>query len=461
MLLIKNGSIVTADHQQRADICCEGETITRIGPDLPAPPGAEVVDAAGMYVFPGFIDPHTHIYLPLAGGLTSKDNYTTASQAAVIGGTTTIFDMCGPSRHEDPWTAYQTWQARAAGQSACDYSFHMTLSRFDADAERQIRRIVDDGIASFKVYLAYRGAFGLEDDELYAALRLARELGVITAAHCENAALIEQRQRDLLAAGKTGPQWHEPSRPPQVEAEGVHHLLTFAELTGAHAYIVHLSCEPALRIATAARHRGQPVWIETLVQYLLLDKTATELPGLDGARYVMSPPLREDGNQDVLWDALRDGDIDTVATDHAPFDLAQKSRGLNDFTKIPSGLPGIEDRINLLFTYGVRGDRFDLRRLVAVASANPAKIFGLYPRKGTIEVGSDADLVVYDPNYQGRISAETQHMNVDYNAYEGIAIAGRPHVVTVRGQVAARDGEFVGSTARGQLLRRKPTHHSV
>lgn len=458
MLLIKDGLIVTADRQQRADVWCEGETITRIGPDLPAPQGAEVVDAAGMYVFPGFIDPHTHVYLPLAGGLTSKDNYTTATQAAVIGGTTTIFDMCGPSRQEAPYAAFEAWQARAAGQAACDYSFHMTLSRFDAEAERQVRRIVEEGISSFKVYLAYRGAFGLEDDELHAALRLARDLGVITAAHCENAGLIEQRQRDLLAAGKTGPQWHEPSRPPQVEAEGVHHLLTFADLTGAHTYIVHLSCEAALREALAARRNGQPVWIETLVQYLLLDKRAAELPGLDGARYVMSPPLRDERNQDVLWDALARGDIDTVATDHAPFDLAQKSRGLDDFTKIPNGLPGIEDRINLLYTYGVKAGRFDLQKLVAVASTNAAKIFGLYPRKGTIEVGSDADLVVYDPNNQGRISVESHHMNVDYSAYEGIAVAGRPHVVTVRGQIAARDGQFVGAAGRGQLLRRKPTH---
>jgi dihydropyrimidinase len=266
-------------------------------------------------------------------------------------------------------------------------------------------------------------------------------------------------QHKLLAEGKTGPEWHHDSRPPIVEAEGVHHLMTFAELTDAHVYIVHLSCAEALQAALAAKARGVKVWAETLIQYLLLDKTYAERPNFEGAKYVMSPPLRDRSNQDVLWNALRDGVISTLATDHAPFDFAtQKRMGEKDFTKIPSGIPALEDRVNAFYTYGVKRGRLDLPRFVDAASTQAAKLFGLYPRKGAIQPGSDADLVVYDPNYRGTLSVKTQTMNVDYNPFEGMAIEGRPHIVTVRGQVAARDGKFVGQAGRGRFLQREPNH---
>jgi dihydropyrimidinase len=314
-------------------------------------------------------------------------------------------------------------------------------------------------VASFKVFLAYKGALGIDDAELFQTLTLAQRLGVITTAHCENETLVSELQKRLLAEGKTGPEFHHASRPPEVEAEGVRHLMTFARLTGAHTYIVHLSCAEALRAALEARVDGVNVWIETLIQYLLLDKTHAELPDFEGAKFVMSPPLRDRKNQEILWHGLRSGLINTLATDHAPFDFhEQKTMGREDFTKIPNGIPSLEDRVNLLYTHGVARGRIDLQTFVAVASTNAAKIFGLFPRKGAIQVGSDADLVVYDPKYRGQISAATQTMNVDYSAFEGWELEGRPSVVTVRGQVAVRDGQFVGQPDRGQFLARPTTH---
>jgi len=456
-LLIRNGEIITADSRRRADIYCEGETITRIGAGLEAPPGAQVIDAAGKYVFPGFIDPHVHITLPFMGTL-AKDTYETGSRAALVGGTTTLIEMCCPSRADDALAGFEHWMAQAAGRSACDFTFHMGATRFDGASESQLREIVRRGISSFKIFLAYKGAFGIDDTELYRTLKLARELGVIVTAHCENETLVLERQKELIAAGKTGPGMHHESRPPQVEAEGVHHLMTFAGLTGASTYIVHLSCKEALEQALAARRRGVDVSIETLIQYHVLDKTYAERPDFEGAKFVMSPPLRDASNQPVLWGALRDGSIQTVATDHAPFDFAgQKEMGIADFTKIPNGIPSLEERITLLHTHGVRSGRIDLQTMVNVASTQVARMFDLYPRKGAIQPGADADLVVFDPDYRGVISAKTQHMNVDYSAFEGWKIEGRPSVVTVRGEVAARDGSFVGDPARGRFLAREPS----
>lgn len=457
-LLIKNGEIITASERYTADIWCEGETITRIDRNIAPPPGAEVIDASGKYVFPGFIDPHVHIHLPFMGTF-AKDTHKTASKAALVGGTTTFIEMICPARADGPMESFELWLGKAQGQSACDFTFHMGLGRYDDQVEREMAGIVKRGVSSFKIFLAYKGAFGLSDEELYRTLRLAKKLGIITTAHCENADLILELQQKLVAEGRIGPEWHHESRPPMVEAEGVHHLMTFARLLDAHVYVVHTSCEEAVREAVNGKLGGVKVWIETLIQYLVTDKTFAERPDFEGAKFVMSPPLRDKHNQELLWNGLRDGLISTLATDHAPFDFAtQKRMGIKDFTRIPNGIPSIEDRINVFYTYGVKRGRLDLHRFVDTASTRAAKLFGLFPRKGTIQPGSDADLVVYDPGYRGTISVKTQLMNVDYNPFEGMAIEGRPSAVTVRGQVAARDGRFVGQVGRGRFIEREPSH---
>ena len=456
-LLIKGGEIVTAESRFRGDVFVEGETITRIGAGLDAPPGTEVLDASGKLVFPGFIDPHVHIYLPFMATF-AKDTHQTGSIAALIGGTTTFIEMCCPSRYDDALEGYELWKSKAEGHSACDYTFHMSVTKYEDNTEGQLREIVQDGIASFKIFLAYKNFFGVDDGEMYQTLALAKKLGVIVTAHCENAELVSRLQASLLAQGKSGPEWHEPSRPESVEAEGTGRFTTFVENTGAAGYVVHLSCGPALAAATAAKARGVRISIESVLPHFLLDKTYAERPGVEGMKHVMSPPLRDKRNHGILWNALAAGAIDTVGTDHCPFDTEQKRLGEAAFTQIPNGIPGIEDRVNLLYTCGVVRGKLDLNRFVEVASTKAAKLFGLFPRKGTIAVGSDGDLVIYDTAYRGVVSAKTQSMNNDYNGFEGMPIEGRPAVVTVRGQVQVKDGKFVGDSKRGRLLRREPTH---
>jgi len=454
-LLIRNGDVVTVGSRFNADIYIEDEVVTRIGKDLEAPPHAEVIDASGKLVFPGFIDPHVHIYLPFMATF-AKDTHETGSIAALIGGTTTYIEMCCPNRNDDALEGYQLWKSKAEGNSACDYGFHMSVTKFVEETESQLRQIVADGTASFKIFLAYKNFFGVEDVEMYKTLVLARRLGVIVTAHCENAELVARLQEKLLAEGKTGPEWHEPSRPESVEAEGTGRFATFLENTGATGYVVHLSCEKALQAALHAKLRGVKIHVESVLPHLLLDKTYAERPGVDGMKHVMSPPLRAKHNQDVLWNALSLGEIDTVGTDHCPFDTGQKLLGKDSFVNIPNGIPGIEDRVNLLYTYGVKRGRLGLDRFVDAASTRAAKLFGLYPRKGTIAVGADADLVIYDLDYRGVVSAKSHHVNNDYSGFEGMPVEGRPSVVTVRGKVQVRDGQFVGERGAGKMLKREP-----
>jgi dihydropyrimidinase len=454
-LLIRNGEIVTVGSRVSADVYVENETITRIGKNLEAPPNAEVIDATGKLVFPGFIDPHVHIYLPFMSTF-AKDTHETASIAALVGGTTTFIEMCCPNRNDDALEGYHLWKSKAAGHSACDYAFHMSVTKYIGETEKQLREIVTDGTTSFKIFLAYKNFFGVDDAEMFQTLTLAKKLGVITTAHCENAELVARLQQQLLAVGKTGPEWHEPSRPESVEAEGTHRFATFLENTGATGYVVHLSCRKALHAAVAAKQRGVPISVEAVLPHLLLDKTYAERRGVEGMKYVMSPPLRDRHNQDVLWNGLKLGLVDTVGTDHCPFDLDQKLLGKDAFTNIPNGIPGIEDRVNLLYTNGVARGRIDLDRFVDCASTRAAKLFGLFPRKGTIAVGSDADAVVFDPSYRGTVSVKTQHTNNDYNGFEGFQLEGRVSDVTVRGKVQVRDGQFIGDRTRGQFLKREP-----
>jgi dihydropyrimidinase len=399
-----------------------------------------------------------HIYLPFMGTLAA-DDYASASRAALAGGTTTLIEMICPGPTDAPWEAFELWRAKAKDLAAVDYTFHMSVVRFEDHVRDQFRKIVGAGVASFKVFLAYKGALNLSDEHLFAAMKLARELGVIVTAHCENADAIDALQKSLLAAGHTGPEWHGPSRPPVVEADGVHHLCTFAELLGTHVYTVHTSCDAAVRAALAARYRGVNVWIESVIPHFVLDETYAARPDFEGAKYVMSPPLRHQANQEALWNGVKSRAISTVGTDHAPFRFReQKEMGRSAFTMIPNGIPSVQERVDLMHTYGVCAERLDLHAFVDACSTQAARLFGLYPRKGAIRIGSDADLVVYDPAFRGTFSKADSHSNVDYNAYEGWERIGRASVVTVRGAVQARDGKFVGTIGRGVFLGREPTH---
>lgn len=451
-LLIRGGEVVTAAGRRRADVWCEGEKITKVEAGLAPPPGAAVVEAAGKLVFPGFIDPHVHAWLPLVN-VTAKSNFANCTRAALLGGTTCIMDFAGAGREKDFDEAWAAWEAQIAGQASCDVVLHLMVRRYDAELQKQLERLVARGLKSLKIYLAYKPALAIADEDLLRVLEFAAANDLVVLAHCENAELIPALQKKLLAEGKTGPEWHEPSRPPMVEAEGVCKFLTFAAATGAKAYVVHLSCAEALSMADRFRGKLKNLHIETMIQYLSLDKSFAARGNFEGAKWILSPPLREKSDQEALWQGLADGRIDTLGTDHCPFDFnGQKTLGRSDFTKIPNGIAGVEERIALAYTAGVVGGKISIERFVAVAAENPAKIFGLWPRKGTIAPGFDADLVVWNPDAKRMISQKTQSLDTDYNPYEGFEVRGAPEVVTVRGEIMVRGGKFVGPAGKGRLL---------
>lgn len=461
-VLIRQGRIVTASDDYVADLFIEDETITQIGRNLQIE-ADEIIDAQGKLVFPGGVDPHVHLDLPV-GPVVSSDDYETGTRAAACGGTTTVMDFPTQERGRSLCEALELWNEKARHKACVDYAFHMIVCDMPPEREQELRRVVEEGIPSFKLFTAYPDRLYVDDGTLYRVMRSAAEFGAVVMMHAENGIVIDEIVRQACADGHRDPRWHALTRPAIMEGEAVHRCIAIAQVAGAVLYVVHMSCAAALEPLRTARDRGQLVFGETCPQYLLLDHSLYEKPGFEGAKWVMTPPLRSKHDQAELWKALRMGDIQTVGTDHCPFMMCDKERGLDSFTKIPNGAPGIENRMALLFHAGVRSGALSLNRFVQLTSTNAAKIFGLFPQKGTIAVGSDADVVIFDPEREETISAanpRTHRMRVDYSAYEGMRVQGYPETVLLRGRVIVRNGEFVGKPGYGRFLKRRTFEEAV
>ena len=449
--LIRNGQIVTATDNYKADILIEGETVSVIGAKLDME--ADVtVDASGKLVIPGGIDPHTHMELPF-GGTTASDDFTTGTIAAAHGGTTTIIDFAVQYKGESLLQGVDNWHKKAEGKCAIDYGFHLITTELEDKQIEEMYTVMDEGVTSFKMFMAYPGVFLVDDATIFRAMSAAGQRGGLICMHAENGIVINEIIKHALAKGHTAPKYHALTRPTVAEAEGVHRAIAIAEMAESPVYIVHLSCADALNQVRQARDRGIPAFAETCPQYLFLSIDDYG-DGWDGARYVMTPPLREKSNQTELWKGLKMDDLQVISTDHCPFCMKeQKELGKDDFTKIPNGAPGVEHRVPLIYT-GVVENRISLNRFVELTSTAAAKMFGLFPKKGTIAVGSDADIVIFDQNKEQVISAKAHHMNVDYSAYEGRTIKGVVETVLSRGVVVIDRGDFKGKVGNGQFLRR-------
>lgn len=470
-IVIRGGTVVTSTDQFAADVYCEGGVIRAVGKDVEVPAGTQVVDASGQYVMPGGIDAHTHMELPFMG-TTSSDDFFTGTAAGVAGGTTTIIDFIIPNRNQSLLDARDFWMNNA--KKACaDYAFHMAVTWFNDQVKKEMHHAFhEDGIQSFKIFMAYRGAIGVDDVELIGVLDTAHALGALVTSHCEHGDAVVALQNRLAERGLLTPKYHAQSRPSYLEGEATNRVINLAlaasDGRNGHpakpheaqpVYIVHLTSREAMDAVYAARKRGQKVLVETCPQYLLLDDSVYEKPDFEGAAYVMSPPIRPKGHQEYLWDALSTGAIQHVATDHCPFMQAtQKVMGKDDFRKIPNGAAGVEDRLKLLYTYGVATGRLSLQQFVDVTSTQAAKIFGLYPRKGTIAVGADADLFLYDPSATGRISAATHKQRVDRNIFEGFEVKGKVATTVVAGRVQYQDGDLRVERGAGRYLKRTGKH---
>ena len=452
-ILIKNGNIITAADNYVADILVDDEKVRTIGLDL-ASRADKTYDATGKYVIPGGIDPHTHLDFPF-GGTVSSDDFRTGTVAAAVGGTTSIVDFAVQQRGHALLEALETWHGKAEGKAAIDYGFHMIILDLPDDRLPELDDLVRQGVTSFKMFMAYLGAVMVDDTTIFKALTRAADSGALVCLHAEHGHMIDVLVKAALAEGKTEPRYHALTRPPTTEAEATHRAIRMAEVAGAPVYFVHLSCSEALQEVQAARARRKYVYAETCPQYLALDNSLYDQEGFEGAKYVLTPPLREKWHQDELWNGLRRNDLQVVSTDHCAFRFTdQKALGRGDFSKIPNGGPGIENRLSLLYTKGVVSGLIDMNRLVEVFATTPAKLFGLSPRKGTIAVGSDADIVIFDPNEESTISARTHHMNIDYNMYEGMKVKGVPQIVLSRGNVVVEGGEYVGTPGDGRFLKR-------
>ena len=455
-VLIKNGRVITAVDDYMGDVYIENETVSLIGKNLEVE-ADEVIDASGKYLFPGGLDPHTHLDMPF-GGTTSADDFETGTRAAAHGGTTTLIDFAIQTKGHSTLEALDTWHAKADGKTAIDYGFHMIVTDLEDNRVHEMKMLADAGVTSYKLFMAYPGVLYVDDGTIYRAMRQAGENGTVVCMHAENGIVIDEIVKIALAEGKTEPKYHAMTRPTRMEAEGVHRAISIAEVAHVPVYIVHLSSSDALEQVMLARNRGVHAFAETCPQYLFLDHSYYEQEGFEGAKYVMTPALREKWNQDELWKGLRFGDLQSISTDHCPFCFKdQKILGINDFSKIPNGGPGVENRMSLVYNGGVNSGRISLNKFVELTSTAAAKTFGLFPKKGTIAVGSDADIVIFDPHRKETISinnACTHHMRVDYNAYEGFEVTGFTETVLSRGKVIIKDCDYVGQKGDGQFLKR-------
>jgi dihydropyrimidinase len=453
--LVRGGTVVTAADIYRGDVLVVDEKIAAVGTSLDGP-ADRTLDATGKYVIPGGIDVHTHLDMPF-GGTTSADDFASGTIAAAHGGTTSIVDFAIQYKGQTLREAWDAWMKKADGKAAIDYGFHMIITDLPDAVEREMDILVAEGVTSFKLFMAYRGVLMLDDGSIFRALLRTAHNGGTICMHAENGDVIDVLVKRALAEGKTEPKYHALTRPPRAEAEATHRAIALAEMAGVPLYVVHLSAAEALEQVTLARDRGLPAYAETCPQYLFLSYANYEEPGFEGAKYVMSPPLRAKGNEEKLWRGLAGNDLQAVSTDHCPFCMKeQKELGRGDFSRIPNGAPGIETRMSLLYDGGVRTGRIPLNRFVELTSTSPAKIFGLFPKKGTIAPGSDADLVIFDPAKKHVLSARTHHMRVDYSPYEGREVTGKAETVLSRGRVIIDNGQFVGKPGAGSFLKRQP-----
>ena len=452
-VLIKNGNIVTAVDNYVADILVDDGKVRTIGLDLAAQ-ADKTIDATGKYVIPGGIDPHTHLDFPFGGTVTS-DDFQTGTIAAAFGGTTSIVDFAVQQRGHSLIQALEEWHRKAEGKAAIDYGFHMVILDLPDNRLPELDDLVRQGVTSYKLFMAYLGAVMVDDSTIFKTMTRAADNGALVCLHAEHGHMIDVLVKEALAQGHTEPKYHAITRPTTAEAEATHRVVRMAEVAQAPVYFVHLSCFEALQEVQAARARQKHVYAETCPHYLTLDNSLYDQEEFEGAKYVLTPPLREKWHQDELWDGLRRNDLQVVSTDHAAFRFSdQKTMGKGDFSRIPNGGPGIENRLSLLYTRGVASGLIDMNRLVEIFSTNPARLFGLFPRKGTIAVGSDADIVVFDPEDEVTISAQTHHMNIDYNLYEGMRVKGTPKAVLSQGNVIIEDGKYIGTPGDGRFLKR-------
>ncbi len=450
--VIKGGTVVAADRTFKADVLIDNGSIAAVGDNLS---GSETIDASGCYLMPGGIDPHTHMEMPFMGTFSS-DDFDTGTAAALSGGTTMVVDFCLPAPEQGLKDALQQWYQKA-GKARTDYSFHMAITWWGEQVFNEMPDVVASGINTFKHFMAYKGALMVDDDEMFASFQRCAEIGAMPLVHAENGDVVAHLQQKLLAEGNNGPEAHAYSRPPEVEGEAANRAIMIADQAGVPVYIVHVSCEQAHEAIRRARQKGMRVFGEPLIQHLVLDESEYANPDWDyAARRVMSPPFRDKMHQDGLWAGLASGSLQVVATDHCAFTSEQKRMGVGDFTKIPNGTGGLEDRMPVLWTKGVRTGRLTMNEFVAVTSTNIARILNIYPKKGAIIPGADADIVVWDPEATKTIQATAQKSAIDYNVFEGIEVTGLPRMTFSRGRVAYADGDIKADTGDGRFIERPP-----